>query len=203
VTATEVKQLPRGHAVVFSSLARLGTDKAVEYNTTYIIHSSGDVEVHNSLHFVEQFQPTSPPKFKHPKDRSLHGTVRVFAIDSAVLWLASLGCGTVRVFDRNFHSRMPLSFTPLLHLKRCHACDQWHSFLVFTPLTGWHCKFRPNTEGFQLRQEEKKKHAHVKLGMRKGMGKKHVTAKTVDPCDSLPRMGWTLTMPKSFNLVSW
>jgi hypothetical protein len=50
-------------------------------------------------------------------------------------------------FDRNLHSRMPLSFTPLLCLKCCHACDQCHSSRVFTPLTGWHCKFRSNTEG--------------------------------------------------------
>jgi hypothetical protein len=28
-----------------------------------------------------------------------------------------------------------------------YACDQWHSSRVFTPLTGWHCTFRPNTEG--------------------------------------------------------
>jgi hypothetical protein len=34
--------------------------------------------------------------------------------------------------DRDVHSRMLLSFTPLLHLKRCHACDQWHSFRVST-----------------------------------------------------------------------
>jgi hypothetical protein len=27
------------------------------------------------------------------------------------------------------------------------ACDQWHSSRVFTPLTSWHCKLRPNTEG--------------------------------------------------------
>jgi hypothetical protein len=30
---------------------------------------------------------------------------------------------TVRVFDRNLHSRMPLSFTPLLRLKLLQACD--------------------------------------------------------------------------------
>jgi hypothetical protein len=52
-----------------------------------------------------------------------------------------------RVFDRNLHSRMPLSFTPSLRLKRCHACDQWHSSRVPTPLTSSHCKLRPNTEG--------------------------------------------------------
>jgi hypothetical protein len=34
------------------------------------------------------------------------------------------------VSDRNLHSRMP-----------------WDSSRVFTPLTGWHCKLRPNTEG--------------------------------------------------------
>jgi hypothetical protein len=49
-------------------------------------------------------------------------------------------------FDRNSHSRMPLSFTPLLRLSD-QACDQWHSFLVSTFLTGSHCKLRPNTEG--------------------------------------------------------
>jgi ABC-type Na+ transport system ATPase subunit NatA len=31
---------------------------------------------------------------------------------------------TCSFFDRNPNSRMPLSFTPLLRLKRCHACDQ-------------------------------------------------------------------------------
>jgi hypothetical protein len=39
-------------------------------------------------------------------------------------------------FDRNLHSRMALSFTPLLRLKLLHACDQWHSSRLFTPLTG-------------------------------------------------------------------
>jgi hypothetical protein len=42
---------------------------------------------------------------------------------------------------------MPLSFAPLIRLKLCHACDQCHSSRVFTPLFGWHCKLRPNTEG--------------------------------------------------------
>jgi dihydroxyacid dehydratase/phosphogluconate dehydratase len=28
-----------------------------------------------------------------------------------------------------------------------HACDQWHSSRKFIPLTGLHCKLRPNTEG--------------------------------------------------------
>jgi hypothetical protein len=32
-------------------------------------------------------------------------------------------------------------------LEANHACDQWHSSRKFTPLTGWHCKLRPNTEG--------------------------------------------------------
>jgi hypothetical protein len=34
--------------------------------------------------------------------------------------------------DRKLHSGMPLSCTPLIRLKRCHACDQWHSSRVFT-----------------------------------------------------------------------
>jgi hypothetical protein len=58
-------------------------------------------------------------------------------------------------FDRNPHSRMPLSFMPLLRLKRCHACDQCPmSFLssVHSPLTSEHCKFRPNAKGYRQPQ---------------------------------------------------
>jgi hypothetical protein len=49
-------------------------------------------------------------------------------------------------FGRNLHSRMPLDPTHV-RLKLLHACDQWHSSRKFTPLTGLHCKLRPNTEG--------------------------------------------------------
>jgi hypothetical protein len=39
-------------------------------------------------------------------------------------------------------------FTPLLRLKRCHACDQWHSSRVgVQSFTGLHCKYCPNTKG--------------------------------------------------------
>jgi hypothetical protein len=48
--------------------------------------------------------------------------------------------------DRNLHSRMPLDPTHV-HLKLLHACDRWHSSRESTPLTGWHCKSRPNSEG--------------------------------------------------------
>jgi hypothetical protein len=44
---------------------------------------------------------------------------------------------------------MPLDHTPARFLKLEHACDQWHSSRKFTPLTGVHCKLRPNTEGEQ------------------------------------------------------
>jgi hypothetical protein len=58
------------------------------------------------------------------------------------------GCRAVGVrcsfSDRNLHSRMPLVPTPA-RLKRVHACGQCHSSRVFTPLTGWNCKLRPNT----------------------------------------------------------
>jgi hypothetical protein len=57
------------------------------------------------------------------------------------------GDGAVLFSGRNAHLRMPLSFTPLLRLKRCHACDQCHSSWMSTPLTGSHCKLHPNTEG--------------------------------------------------------
>jgi hypothetical protein len=60
--------------------------------------------------------------------------------------LANGSCGAR--FPTEIYTRgVPLSFTPLLRLKRCHACDQWHSSREFTPLTGWHCKLGPNTEG--------------------------------------------------------
>jgi hypothetical protein len=61
--------------------------------------------------------------------------------------VVELNEGTVRVFRQEFTPRMSLSFTPLLHLKRCQACDQWHSSRVSTFLTSSQCKLRPNTEG--------------------------------------------------------
>jgi hypothetical protein len=51
-------------------------------------------------------------------------------------------------FGRNLHSMMPLVPTPA-RLTLLHAYDQWHSSRVFTPLTSWHGKFRPNTKGTQ------------------------------------------------------
>jgi hypothetical protein len=51
------------------------------------------------------------------------------------------------VSDRNPHSRIALVPTPLLRLKRCHVCDQWHSSRLSTVLNGRHYTFRPNTEG--------------------------------------------------------
>jgi hypothetical protein len=59
------------------------------------------------------------------------------------------GCVRCAFFDGKLHSRVPLSFTPLLRLKHCHACGQWHSSRVFTSPTSSHCKLRPNTEGRQ------------------------------------------------------
>jgi hypothetical protein len=41
---------------------------------------------------------------------------------------------------------MPLVHTPA-RLKLLQACDQWHSSRASSPLTGSHCKFRPNAEG--------------------------------------------------------
>jgi hypothetical protein len=53
--------------------------------------------------------------------------------------------------------------TPLLRLKRCHACDQWHSSRVFTPLTGWHCKLCRNAVG---RKVEWRPRVHRTAGVR-------------------------------------
>jgi kinesin family protein 6/9 len=49
-------------------------------------------------------------------------------------------------FGINLYSRMPLVPTPA-RLKLLHACDQYHSSWVFTPLTGSHCKLCRNTVG--------------------------------------------------------
>jgi hypothetical protein len=51
-------------------------------------------------------------------------------------------------FERDLHSRLPLVPTPA-RLKHLHVRDQLHYSRVFTPLTGWYCKLRPNTEGTQ------------------------------------------------------
>jgi hypothetical protein len=53
-----------------------------------------------------------------------------------------------RFAGRNLHSRMPLVPTPA-RLNLLHACDHWHSSRMCTPLTGWHCQLRLNTEGLQ------------------------------------------------------
>jgi hypothetical protein len=60
-------------------------------------------------------------------------------MDSAVLGLASSGCGccTVRVFMAGvLRSRTPLLVHAPARLKLLHTCDEWHSSRVFTPLTG-------------------------------------------------------------------
>jgi hypothetical protein len=56
---------------------------------------------------------------------------------------------------------MPLVPTPA-RLKLFHACDQWHSsrMFTFTPLTGSHCKLRPNTEGRLQSSRLQKTQAH-------------------------------------------
>jgi hypothetical protein len=61
---------------------------------------------------------------------------RFSTMDSAVLGLASSGCGccTVRVFQTGVYTR-GCHLTPrLLRLKLYHACDQWHSSREFTLL---------------------------------------------------------------------
>jgi hypothetical protein len=77
------------------------------------------------------------------------GTVRVLHPEFCCVRVRVIGCCcTVRFFPAAIYTRgVQLSFTPLLRLKRCHACDQCHSSRVSFALTGWHCNFRQNTEG--------------------------------------------------------
>jgi hypothetical protein len=55
---------------------------------------------------------------------------------------------TVRDFDRNSHSRMPLVPMPS-RLTLLQACDHYHASRVATTSYRCHCKLRPNTEGLQ------------------------------------------------------
>jgi hypothetical protein len=63
------------------------------------------------------------------------------------------GCrlqGTVRVFWQDFALDDAIgSHACSFETLQC-VCDQWYSSLVLTPLTGSHCKLRPNTEGQDL-----------------------------------------------------
>jgi hypothetical protein len=54
--------------------------------------------------------------------------------------LHGVRCST-EIYTRGCH------WFPRMFASSEHACDQWHFFRVSTPLTGWHCKLRPNTEG--------------------------------------------------------
>jgi hypothetical protein len=68
-------------------------------------------------------------------------------------------------FGRNPQPRVPLVPTPA----RLHLCDQWHSYRVLTPLTSWHGKFRPNTEGIDQKWHGfAAKHAAASLAHRRG-----------------------------------
>jgi hypothetical protein len=65
--------------------------------------------------------------------QALHNTTRVSDPTLTKLEYQTDNGGTVHSFsDRTLHSRLILSFTPLLRLKRCHACGQWHSSRVAT-----------------------------------------------------------------------
>jgi hypothetical protein len=77
------------------------------------------------------------------------GAVRAFTMDSAVLWLGASGLwatgGAVRVFRQKFTPDDAIGSRTCS--REALACsDQSHLSQVFTLLTGWHCKLRPNTE---------------------------------------------------------
>jgi hypothetical protein len=56
-----------------------------------------------------------------------------------------------RVILPFLHSNMPV-YPTHVRLNLLHACGHWHSSRKVTPLTGSHCKLRPNTEGTQDRR---------------------------------------------------
>jgi uncharacterized membrane protein YccF (DUF307 family) len=56
-----------------------------------------------------------------------------FTVDNInIVIINMLGLVRCAFSDKELHSRMPLEPTPLLRLKRCHACDQWHFSREFT-----------------------------------------------------------------------
>jgi hypothetical protein len=75
--------------------------------------------------------------------------------DNEFSWLgASAAAGTVRVFRQKSTLEDAIEFHAFaLRLKLLQACDQWHSSRLSTFLTGSHCKFRPNTEGWGYTKE--------------------------------------------------
>jgi hypothetical protein len=81
-------------------------------------------------------------------------SLTVASMNSTNQILQDMGLPKVRsaFSDSNLLSRMSWVPTPARSKSSEQACDQWHSSRVFTPLTGWHCKLRPNTEGLDLRR---------------------------------------------------
>jgi hypothetical protein len=87
---------------------------------------------------------------QHPSGSSLgwrrYGALPSLSANTPQL-LRWAGAGTVPVFrQKSTLPRMPLSFTPLLRLKRAGVLPMALLSSVHF-IAGWHCKFRPNTEG--------------------------------------------------------
>jgi hypothetical protein len=81
-------------------------------------------------------QNNPPPPHTHPQCRQClcqARGVRATATDADGCSVGHLQAARCAFFDRTLHSRMPLVPTPA-RLKRCHACDQWHSSRVSTIL---------------------------------------------------------------------
>jgi hypothetical protein len=60
--------------------------------------------------------------------------------------------GKVLFFRPILHSMMPL--VPTMLASNEQACGQCHFSWVSTPLTDWHCNFRPNAEGIGMESWE-------------------------------------------------
>jgi hypothetical protein len=112
-------------------------------------------------------------------------------------WFILYQNGTVRAFRQKFTLDDAIgfhAFAPLARLKLLHACDQWHSSSVLTPLTGSHCKFRPNTEG-ELHKDPQaaEAKARAEAGMPPGMfdelmAEPDVDDHMVDARNSVPKL---------------
>jgi hypothetical protein len=100
-----------------------------------LLHELKAYVIYNFYRLLLEFVRQVDPEFiKHSVDRP--PAKHIFPFCHATPWENGPGffnkvrSGPIvygaRFLPWNLHSRMPLSFTPLIRFERCHACEQWH-----------------------------------------------------------------------------
>ena len=163
-------------AAVYSSLSQLAMpatkknkDRNVLHNTTYIVHSSGDVEVHNSIEFLgavwtTKATTTATPKVRTTQDASREGRMKAARVKRAAQIVENRERYTVEGASEEENKGRDES--------------------------------DPNIE----RTDHQKKKKNKKKQQPKPKGYDWNAHKG---CDSLPRFGFALTLPKAWSQVEW